>query len=449
MTATSTGTAAGTTVGPETRGRDRQLIAAALALALVVRVVIVVLTRHTYHPVADAADFSRIATSIAHGHGFGSDTIATHGPSAFRTPLWPAVLGAVYAVVGTKITAGRLVLAVISTGFIGMVGAVAWKVVGRTVGLICLFAGAVYPPFLLASYGLNYEVLMGVLVFSALYFGLRWRDHPGSWSYLVLAGVCSGLAVLCRENAAFVLVPLWVFIYQARARGERGLLIRRLLIVTGCAVIVVAPWTIRNAEQLHAFVPVSDSPGYTLAGDYNAFSMRHLGTPQMWVPPQVDPTNRALMVKDLHDNEAQLSAALQSQAIHFILHHPSSVPKVVGWNIIRLLSLQGVKSSNWTAGYIGWPVHFVELSVVSFWGIALLAIPGAFTRKARRIPWAIWLFPVLWCISLVLTSTILQYRLVVEPFVLILAAITVLRAYEKQRGVEVDEPTDAGMYFSA
>jgi 4-amino-4-deoxy-L-arabinose transferase-like glycosyltransferase len=420
------------------RHRDRQYIAGALGLAFVVRVILVVLTRHTYVPVSDAADFSRIATSIAHGHGFGSDTIATHGPSAFRTPLWPALLGGVYAVTGTSWTAGRLVLAVISTGFVGMVGAFAWKVAGRKVGLVCLFAAAVYPPFLLASYGLNYEVLMGLLVFSALYFGLRWRDHRTSWSYLVLAGVCSGLAVLCRENAAFVLVPLWIFIYLGREKGKRGLLLRRLLTVTGCAVIVVVPWTIRNAVQLHAFVPVSDSPGYTLAGDYNSFSMQHLGTSQMWVPPQVDPTNRALMIKDIRDNEAQLSASLQSQAIHFIIHHPSAVPKVVGWNIIRLFSLQGVKSSNWTAPYIGWPIHFVELSVVSFWGIALLAIPGAFTRRARRIPWAIWLFPVLWCISLVLTSTILQYRLVVEPFVLLLAAIAVVRLYERRRGVTDD-----------
>jgi 4-amino-4-deoxy-L-arabinose transferase-like glycosyltransferase len=414
-----------------TRTRDRRLIAGALLLALAVRVVIVLATRHTYAPVDDAVDYSRIASSIAKGHGFGGSFIATHGPSAYRTPLWPALLGGVYAVTGTSWTMGRLFLAVVSTGFVGMVGAVMWQVAGRRVGLICLWAAAVYPPFLLAGYGLNYEVVMGLLFFAALFLGLRWREHPESWWLLVGAGVCSGLAVLCRENAGLVLVPIWIWIYQSRQAGGWGNAVRRLLAVTSCAALVVVPWTIRNAVELHAFIPVSDSPGFTVAGAYNAST--HPGTPaRMWVEPTIDPTDRRILLAHRSDNEAQLVALMQSAAVHYIKAHPSSVPKVVGWNLVALFSFQGIKSANWVAPYIGWPLHLVELSVVSFWGIGLIALFGLRRARARQIPWAFWALPILWCISVIFTVTTIQYRFVVEPFILLLAALAVVHLYERR-----------------
>jgi len=74
-----------------------------LGLAVVVRVGYVIATRH-YVPRADSADYQRIAASIAHGHGFGPSVIAPGGgPSAFRPPLYPGFLGALYTVVGVHV----------------------------------------------------------------------------------------------------------------------------------------------------------------------------------------------------------------------------------------------------------------------------------------------------------------------------------------------------------
>jgi 4-amino-4-deoxy-L-arabinose transferase-like glycosyltransferase len=417
-----------------TATRDRRLIAGALALALVLRVVLVAATRSRYAPVLDAFNFNIIATSISRGHGFGPTLVpGLHGPSAFRTPLWPGVLGGLYYVTGVSWTAGRLVMAVIGTGLVGAIGAVAWKVAGRKVGLVCLFLAAVYPPLLMAGYGLNYEALMALLVFGALLCGLQWRDHPERWVWLALAGILTGAAILCRENTAFVLVPLWIFIWQSRIRGSRGQLFRRWLGVTLCAAAVVVPWTIRNAVELHAFVPVSDSPGYALAGAYNPVSLQHLWSPNMWIVPTEYPAGRALALKSLGLNEAHFTAKFQTQALDYVKAHPSSVPKVVVSNLYRLFSLGGYKSSNWIAPYIPWPLRLVELSVVSFWGATVLAAIGAFTKRARKIPWALWVFPVLWCASILLTVTTIQYRLIAEPFLLILAAAALVQYWERYR----------------
>jgi hypothetical protein len=192
---------------------DRVLILAIVAVAFVLRVALVVATIHRYAPAGDAADFSRIATSISQGHGFGKTVLPDiSGPSAFRTPLWPSILAATYWVFGVSWTAGRLVLAIFSTVFVVLIGAFCWTLLGRKIGLLAMAIAAIYPPLLLAGYGLNYEVLMGTMVFGALLCTLLWRRQPDSWWLLILSGVLSGLAVLCRENAGLVLVPICLLV---------------------------------------------------------------------------------------------------------------------------------------------------------------------------------------------------------------------------------------------
>jgi 4-amino-4-deoxy-L-arabinose transferase-like glycosyltransferase len=412
------------------RQSDRWMIVGIVGGALVIRVVIVLATRHRYVPTLDAADFSRLAASISHGHGFGSTQIpGLSGATAFRTPAWPALLGAVYWVTGVSASGGRLVIAILSTGLTGLIGAVAWSLVGRRVALVAMAIAAVYPPLLLAGYGLNYEVLMGVAVFGALLCALRWRISPERWWLLAASGLLSGAAILCRENAGFVLVPIIILVWQ-QLRDKRAAL-ARIGAVVACALIVVTPWTIRNAEQLHTFVPVSDSPGIALAGTYNPTSARYDGE---WIPGEVVPAYRHFLTSHPKgENEAQYSAHLQNAAESYAIHHPAYVAEVAFWNTVRFLDLRGPRDSNWLAPLIPWPVKFIELAVLSFYALAIVSIFGLATKRIRGVPWAIWTFPVLWFASIALSTSIMQYRFIVEPFFILLGSLTVVDLLDHSR----------------
>jgi 4-amino-4-deoxy-L-arabinose transferase-like glycosyltransferase len=425
---TSTETAL--SVGHRRLPPDRWTIAVILCVALAIRVGLVVATTHHYVPVFDAADFSRIATSISHGHGFGTTPVpGLSGPSAFRTPAWPAVLGAVYWIVGVKVTAGRLALAVLSTVLVALIGAITWTLTGRRTALVSMAITTLYPPLLLAGYGLNYEILMGVLVFGTLLCVLRWRQRPDRWGLLIAAGLLTGASVLCRENAGLVVVPVAIFVWQ-QFRSRRAAILRISVMVV-CAVAVVVPWTIRNAEQLHSFVPVSDSPGIALAGTYNPTSP-HFDAE--WLPPGDVPAYRTYVATlPRGSNEAAYASKLQHAAETYAVHHPSYVLEVAFWNGVRFFDLRGPRDSNWLAPLIPWPTKFIELAVVSFYALALVAIFGVVTRRIRGIPWAIWTFPVLWFLSVDLSSTILQYRFIIEPFFILLAAITLVDLYEHRQ----------------
>ncbi|MGI8751484.1 MAG: ArnT family glycosyltransferase [Acidimicrobiales bacterium] len=411
--------------------RDRTLVGCGLALALLVRVAIVVKTHGSYAPIDDAADFSRIAVSIAHGHGFGRSSVqGAIGPSAFRAPLWPGLLGAVYAVTGVSWTAGRLLLAVVGTGVVGAIGALGRHIAGRKVGLVALYVAAVYPPLVLGGYQLNYEPVMALFILSAMLCGLRWRDRPGQMRWLVLAGILSGLAVLCRENGALVLVALWIMIVGARSPASLRSVGQRLLVITGCAVLVVVPWTIRNELQFHSFVPVTDSPGLAFVGEYNPYTAAHLESPTSFdFSSFISPQELASRT----DSEPQIMAKAKTAAVRYIEAHPSDVPRVWFWNTVHLFDLQGPRSASWIANVLAVPSWSAEVSTLSFYVVGLIALLGLLSRRGRVIPKWILAFPLLWSLGIIVTISVNLYRFNVEPFVVLLAATAAVSVFDRRR----------------
>jgi hypothetical protein len=428
--------------------RRKRQAGAIVALAFVIRVGLVVATRHHYAPVYDAADFNRIAISLSSGHGFGPTQIkGLSGPSAFRTPLWPGLLAAIYWVVGAKLTAGRLVVAVLSTVLVALIGAVTSLLLNQRAGLLTMGIAAIYPPLIMAGYGLNYEEMMGVLVVGAFLCALLWRRRPHAWWLLAISGVLCGLAILCRENTGLILLPIAIVIVlavreQHANRAESGMAtpvrarsissIGRIALVVGCGALTVLPWTIRNAEQLHAFIPVSDSPEFAVAGTYNPISPTRDAA---WVPD--GGTADAHLLKGLPktDNEAIESDRLAHAAEVYAEHHLAYIPEVAFYNTVRLFDLRGPTDSNWLAPLIPWPVDFIELSVVSFYVVALIGIYGLVTRRLRHVPRYVWIFPLLWWLSVALSTSILQYRFIMEPFFVLAAAVTILDHWDSRRPV--------------
>ena len=422
--------------------RDFWLCASALSVALLIRVAVVATSHRSYVPVLDSADFNRIAASIASGHGFGQTVVpGGHGPSAFRTPLYPAILGLVYAVFGTHLLAARLVTAFISTVAVASIGALAWRLAGRRVGFVALCVAAIYPPLILAGYGLNYEVLYIALECLALLAFVEWRRQPQRLRFLVAGGLLTGLTVLCRETGVLLLVPAWLLIITALRKGPRPNLAKSLAVVSICAVLVVAPWTIRNEVRLHAFIPVSDSPGEALAGEYNASTADDSANLGRWIVPTSDPHDLALVERiGASWTEVQFTSTLEKAGVKYLEHHPGELPKVVAGNTVRLFSLRGFRDSSFYAPLIGWSIRFSKVADIGFWIVALLAAVGVVTRRFRPVPAAIWIFPILVYLTLVFTVSIEQYRAPLDPFFILLASLTIMYGYDKWFGTRLERP---------
>jgi hypothetical protein len=112
--------------------------------------------------------------------------------------------------------------------------------------------------------------------------------------------------------------------------------------------------------------------------------------------------------------------------VRYALDHPGAVPSVAALNTLRVLSLRDpIELERSSAVAVGEPQGLAQASVYAFWALALLAIAGAFTPAARRLPGFVWAILPLLLASVVLVGGSGRYRAPLEP-VLILLAVAAL-----------------------
>ena len=395
---------------------------ALLILALGVRIGWVAHT-HGSKPTIDAADYDRHGHSIADGHGYPPSEIGV-GPSAYRPPAYPFFLAAIYKVTGRGWQTARYVETLLATLTVALIGLLAWRFWGRRVGLIALALAAIYFPLVNAGTALVSEALFVPLVLGTLVTVLIARDSQHRLAWAALAGFLAGLAMLTRGNGFLLLIPLVVALWPARGTPLRSAAAAPALLVA-VALLTVAPWTIRNAIVLDAFVPVTTETGLTMAGTYSSASA-HYRYAAAWVPPTFDPKLLPLFRQKLDPgytgpklDEIYVSDKLRHAAFNYIGDHPLYVFKVVAANTLRLAGLSGNPRAVIDAEEPPQPDH---LGFVSFYVIALLAIVGVFSRRRRDVPGFVWLVPVLMASSVLVIGWI-RFRAPIDPFLTMLAAL--------------------------
>jgi MYXO-CTERM domain-containing protein len=428
---------------PPGAGRRRRwaAVAGVLVLALVLRLGYVAVTPG-YTIVHDARDYDHHAVSIAAGDGYA---LLGPGPSretAFRPPGYPYFLAGVYRLAGRdrlrsddRIVAGRIANAVVGTAIVALLGLLCAQLLGRRVALVAMALAAVYLPLILAGGALMSEPLFAALLLGALVAAVQVRRSAHRWRWVLLAGGLGGLAILTRANAAVLLLPLALAVWDARPRWSWRALAAPALVVA-VAALTVAPWTVRNAVELHAFVPVSTQLGTALAGTYNVEARADTRRPASWRSLRRVPELQYLVRTSAwrRTPEATLERRLRAVSLRFIADHPGYVPKVVYWNTARALDLAGLTWSRHTYSTVSVAPGWADAGVVMFWVFALLAIAGALTRRARRIPLPVAAIPVLLWLSVVfLVFETPRYRTGIDPFVVLLAALALVAGRDAVR----------------
>lgn len=418
------------------RRRTQLLVAGVLLAALIARMVYVVATWHYAPFVPDARSYDALARALVLGQGYGG--------GAYRPPGYPYFLAGLYELVGLPPplhlrfawllvpnraanngawVATRMLEAVLATVSVGLFGWVANQLAGRRVALVAMGVAAVYLPMIVVGVAIQSETLLVPLTLAATGCALRARSAQRPAAWVALTGFLCGLATLTRENAAVVALALAVVVWSGRPRRSlRSLALPLLLLIMMAAT--VSPWTIRNANALHAFVPVSTELGPTLAGTYNSVSARQQFLWQMSIRyPDYSAIRRMK-----HLDAAQSDARLTSAVLGYIGRHPAAVPQAMFWNTLRLLDLDGLSLADRTAhDDVGSSYPFADATVYCFWLVALLAIIGMFTRAVRRVPRSVWLVPLLvWLSEAPITIGTPRFRAMMEPYFVLLASFALV-----------------------
>lgn len=238
-------------------------------------------------PVYDAGAYAAIAANLAEGDGFTVGPEATQ-PSSNYSPGLPLFVAGLYELTGGEHERfARMVLALIGSLSVLFAYLIGRRLIGRLAerrsphrpdssevgaatvwpALIGAAVVAVYPALLEYQGMLMSEPLAATLLSGGV-LAVLWA-WDGGWARWLLAGALFGALALVRPEylAIALLVALVVFARQARDDWRQSLL--RAAVFLGALVLVIAPWTIRNAVAHDRFVPISTGGGQVLfAGTY-------------------------------------------------------------------------------------------------------------------------------------------------------------------------------------
>jgi 4-amino-4-deoxy-L-arabinose transferase-like glycosyltransferase len=233
-------------------------------------------------PVYDAQAYAVIAGNLEGGSGFTTGPGATQ-PSSNYSPGLPLFVAGIYKLSGgIHPQLARIVLALIgalSVLFAYLIGRrlvrppsnpplpseVGWW--GVAPALIGALVVAIYPA-LLEYHGMLMSEPLAATLLSGGVLAMLWAWDGGRWQWLLPGALFGALALTRPEYLAIAgLVALLVFAREARDDWRKSL-IRAAIFLLGL-VVVVAPWTVRNAVALDRFVPISTGGGQVLfAGTY-------------------------------------------------------------------------------------------------------------------------------------------------------------------------------------
>jgi len=212
-------------------------------------------------PYSDAVDYDSLAWNLATGHGFTHAGPNGYQPTAFRPPVVPWITSLLYRAVGHRYFGALLLQCAIGATVPLLLGRLAGNWFGGSVQRWAGWLAALSPVLVFFSGYLLTETTFTATLLLALLATVEWVKTPRPGRALGV-GILWGLATLTRPTAlalpAVVALWAWVPLGLSLAANDRR---RQILLLALGLVIVVAPWTIRNAVTLHAFVPVTTGGG--------------------------------------------------------------------------------------------------------------------------------------------------------------------------------------------
>jgi hypothetical protein len=358
-----------------------------------------------------------LAQSLISGRGLSSPFGGSTGPTAFLAPGYPFFVGLVFRLFGNYSVVSAAVLMALQTLFAILTVAIIMHVGRRLFGAPAAnLAGAFWAvslplvglPSVLWETSLSTLLLIGMIALA-----LRCMD-TASMSLWVLMGAYCGLAMLVNPSLMLALfATLGWTIYQTRSVGRYGPWMCFLVFL-----VVFAPWPIRNARVLHAFIPLRSNFGFEL------WQGNHAGATGVFDPTLDLLHNRKEYSKYASMGEVAYMQDKSTLARSYIRAHP------------REFIILSAKRATlfWVGTGSDLKSGVVELHIVTTSLLGLLSLVALF--RQRRSTAMLFVLPLLvFPLPYYITHPDFRFRLVLDPLLTILAAygVTKLHAHLENR----------------
>jgi 4-amino-4-deoxy-L-arabinose transferase-like glycosyltransferase len=407
------------------RGFERRLALIALA-GLAVRVAYAIHNRD-YPVQGDALTFHLEGGYVADGQGFHN--IVNGEPTAEHPPLHILLIALVDLLGGNGFLSQKLALCLVGTGTVVLIGVAGRLLGGDLLGLVAAGIAALYPMLWLADGSLMSETTYAFFISAALVCALAYRRAP-SLALAAGLGALIALAALTRGEGLALLVLLAVPLAWRRWRHVAAVVV--------AAVVVLAPWTIRNLTTFEKPFLVSTNSESLWAGTncHRTYYTDQIGA---WVLACYGPRPAG--------DESQQAAVYRDRGLRYMRDHLGRLPLVVAARLGRLWDLYKPWSQGtFFSGLEGRRPGATHKGLIIYWALLPLAVAGAVVLRARGRDLWILLAPIV-MVTLVGITTYgtTRFRMAAEPSIVLLAAAAVQAAVVRVRSTYPrDRLADAG-----
>jgi len=357
-------------------------------------------------------ELGTLAQSLVAGQGLSSPFGGSTGPTALLAPGYPAVIALLFLIFGSftftaavAVMAMQLLFSVLTVLCIMQVARQCFGI--RTANLAGTFWAVSLPliwmPTIFWETCLSTLLLVGMVALA-----LHCERRPGGLLW-ALMGAYSALAALVNPSLLPALLALmgWA---AWQTRKTFWYLPVALLVLS----VVFAPWPIRNARMLHAFIPLRSTVGFELWVGNRAGASGFLDESQFPL------FNRWEYDQYVSKGEVAYMRDKSTLAKAYIRAHPGEFLHLSAVRFARFWTGTGSKD-----GSVFYAIHALLTTLLGLMGIWRLV-------RERRLRLAVlFLLPLLiFPLPYYITHAEFRYRLVVDPLLTILAAYAVSGAHE-------------------
>jgi 4-amino-4-deoxy-L-arabinose transferase-like glycosyltransferase len=392
----------------EDAGELRTHTVAILVLALAARLLVVwfAVTQFPHNWMySRGIELGTLAQSLVAGQGLSSPFGGSTGPTALLAPGYPALISLFFRIFGSFTFAAAIAVmlmqVLVSVTTVLLIMMVARRCFdNRTADLAGVFWAVSLPliwmPTIFWETCLSTLLLVGMIALA-----LRCEQKPTRFLWVLMGGY-SGLAALVNPALLMALLGLlgWAA-WQTRKTLRYSPLLGLLVLL-----LVFAPWPIRNARALGAFIPLRSTVGLELWMGNRAGATGFLDE-------SVFPIfNRGEFDQYVAKGEVRYMRDKSALAKAYIRAHPSAFLRLSAVRFFRFWTGTGNKD-----GSVFFTLHAVFTSSVGFMGIWRLVRTGRL-RLAVLFLLPLMVFPLPYYI----THAEFRYRLVIDPLLTILGA---------------------------
>jgi len=364
-------------------------------------------------------------------------TVPVDTPTSMWDPLYIVIYAGMLGM-GIKSLVGMRLLNVLFGAVAAIIGYKTGLMLGgKRTAWIAGLALACYPYYIYYA-GLAMPETLNILLLAAVMCGLIVAARKFSIKWSIVLGVLIGLLALTRSNIVLFIPFLLLYIFLQGI--HKGLIAKKLLailIILAAFLAIMSPWIIRNYNVHGKLILIPNRSGINLWMRNSPDAM----APELAAAGQTIPHYLLdnLKEKELLEfpifagkDEIERDQILQERMLRFISVNPEYFAYMSWLRLSDFMAVVGPNIRGLGAATAGWLSYGIALpfAILSLW----------FMRCRFRDIWIFYALILYYIISHSLLHGGIQYRLPIDQFIVLLAAMTISRISERVFKLELEKP---------